>query len=49
MAETYEETVRALSDAIVDAQRPLRVLDAIKWDENVWCQWGDTSGSVLTS
>lgn len=22
--------------------------DAIKWDENVWCQWGDTSGSVLT-
>ena len=23
--------------------------DAIKWDENVWCQWGDTSGSVLTN
>ena len=23
--------------------------DAIKWDEPVWCQWGDTSGSVLTS
>ncbi len=22
--------------------------DAIKWDEYVWCQWGDTSGSVLT-
>ncbi len=22
--------------------------DAIKWDEHVWCQWGDTSGSVLT-
>ena len=22
--------------------------DAIKWDEPVWCQWGDTSGSVLT-
>ncbi|WP_423065958.1 ABC transporter ATP-binding protein [Devosia sp. CN2-171] len=23
--------------------------DAIKWDEPVWCQWGDTSGSVLTN
>jgi putrescine transport system ATP-binding protein len=23
--------------------------DAIKWDENVWCQWGNTSGSVLTN
>jgi len=22
--------------------------DAIKWDEYVWCQWGDTAGSVLT-
>lgn len=35
MAETYEETVRALSDAIVDAQRPVRILDAIKWDDHV--------------
>lgn len=35
MAETYEETVRALSDAIVDAQRPVRVLDAVKWDDGV--------------
>ena len=23
--------------------------DGIKWDENVWCQWGNTSGSVLTN
>ena len=23
--------------------------DGIKWDEPVWCQWGDTSGSVLVS
>jgi putrescine transport system ATP-binding protein len=23
--------------------------DAIKWDENVWCQWGNTSGAVLTN
>ena len=35
MAETYEETVRAISDAIVEAQGPLRVLNAIKWDEPV--------------
>lgn len=35
MAETYEETVRAVSDAIVDAQAPVRVLNAIKWDDQV--------------
>ncbi len=35
MAETYEETVRALSDAIVDAQGPVRILNAIKWDDDV--------------
>jgi putrescine transport system ATP-binding protein len=23
--------------------------DAIKWDEYVWCQWGNNSGSVLTA
>jgi putrescine transport system ATP-binding protein len=23
--------------------------DAIRWDEQVWAHWGDTSGSVLTS
>jgi putrescine transport system ATP-binding protein len=23
--------------------------DSIRWDEQVWAQWGDTSGSVLTS
>lgn len=32
---TYEETVRFLSDAIVEAQAPLRILNAIKWDEEV--------------
>jgi len=34
MAETYGETVRAISDAIVEAQGPVRVLNAIKWDES---------------
>ena len=32
---TYEETVRAISDAIVEAQGPVRVLNAVKWDEQV--------------
>lgn len=31
----YEDAVRELSDAIVDAQAPVRVLNAIKWDEPV--------------
>jgi uncharacterized protein (TIGR02421 family) len=35
MGETYEETVRAISDAIVDAQGPVRILNAIKWDDQV--------------
>jgi uncharacterized protein (TIGR02421 family) len=28
-------TIKALSDRIVEAQRPIRILDAIKWDESV--------------
>lgn len=32
---TYRQTVRALSDRIVDAQRPIRILDAIKWDPSI--------------
>lgn len=28
---TYKEKVRRLSEMIVDAQRPIRILDAIKW------------------
>jgi uncharacterized protein (TIGR02421 family) len=31
----YESMVRALSDRLVEAQRPIRVLDAIKWDDDV--------------
>ena len=29
---TYKEKIRRLSQRIVDAQKPIRVLDAIKWD-----------------
>lgn len=32
---TYAATVRSLSDAIVEAQGPLRILNAIKWDDTV--------------
>ena len=31
----YESMVRALSDRLVEAQRPIRILDAIKWDDGV--------------
>jgi uncharacterized protein (TIGR02421 family) len=31
----YESMVRALSDRLVEAQRPIRVLDAIKWDDDI--------------
>ncbi|HTU27556.1 MAG TPA: flavohemoglobin expression-modulating QEGLA motif protein [Pirellulales bacterium] len=32
---TYKEKVRHLSGQIVDAQRPIRVREAIKWDDSV--------------
>lgn len=31
----YRQTIRALSDRLVEAQTPIRVLDAIKWDETI--------------
>ena len=33
--EAYRQTIRQLSDQIVEAQRPIRILDAIKWDADV--------------
>ncbi|PVZ16134.1 MULTISPECIES: flavohemoglobin expression-modulating QEGLA motif protein [unclassified Pseudomonas] len=33
--DEYQQTVRALSDRIVAAQAPIRVLDAVKWDDKV--------------
>lgn len=32
---TYKEKIRRLSQRIVDAQRPIRILDAIKWDGSI--------------
>src|SRR6516164_9351980 len=31
----YESMVRTLSDRLVEAQRPIRILDAIKWDDDI--------------
>jgi uncharacterized protein (TIGR02421 family) len=32
---TYEALIRSLSDRLVEAQRPIRILDAIKWDDGI--------------
>jgi uncharacterized protein (TIGR02421 family) len=32
---SYETMVRTLSDRLVEAQRPIRILDAIKWDDDI--------------
>src|ERR1700730_14491835 len=31
----HESMVRSLSDRLVEAQRPIRILDAIKWDDDI--------------
>src|SRR5690606_40262718 len=33
--EAYLTNIKALSDRIVEAQKPIRILDAIKWDKSV--------------
>ncbi|CAD5107535.1 flavohemoglobin expression-modulating QEGLA motif protein [Zestomonas carbonaria] len=33
--DEYQLTIRSLSDRLVEAQAPIRVLDAVKWDENI--------------
>ncbi len=35
MTDTYRETIRALSDRIVEAQKPIKVLSAINWDDSI--------------
>lgn len=32
---TYLLEVKALSDRILQAQQPIRILDAIKWDDTI--------------
>ena len=33
--DDYQQTIRMLSDRIVLAQTPIRVLDAVKWDDGI--------------
>lgn len=35
LSNVYLEAIKGLSERIVEAQRPIRVLDAIKWDDEV--------------
>lgn len=32
---TYETLIRAISDRLVETQRPIRILDAVKWDDEI--------------
>jgi uncharacterized protein (TIGR02421 family) len=43
----YHQTIRALSDRIVEAQRPIRVLDALKWGEDVEKRFFEKGGKEL--
>src|SRR2546421_11308562 len=45
----YESMVRTLSDRLVEAQRPIRILDAIKWDDDVERAFFATGGRELPS
>ena len=35
MPDTYRDTIKELSDRIVEAQRPIKVLNAINWDDSI--------------
>ena len=43
----YQQTIRALSERIVQAQTPIRVLDAIKWDDAVGKAFLKGKGKVI--
>jgi uncharacterized protein (TIGR02421 family) len=45
----YETMVRTLSDRLVEAQRPIRILDAIKWDDDIERAFFDTGCRELPS
>ncbi len=45
--DEYQTIVRALSDRIVDAQTPVRVLDAVKWDDSIRQAFFATGGRQL--
>jgi len=39
MESKYHQTIRTLSDRLVNAQRPIRILDALKWDASIEAQF----------
>src|SRR5205807_8762692 len=43
----YEGLVRSLSDRLVEAQRPIRILDAIKWDDDIERAFFEKDGREL--
>lgn len=44
---TYHETILGLSQRLVKAQRPIRILDAIQWDDSIRQQFFDAGGQRL--
>lgn len=45
--DEYQQTIRTLSDRIVAAQTPIRVLDAVKWDDGVKQAFFKANGKAL--
>lgn len=45
--DEYQQTIRTLSDRIVAAQTPIRVLDAVKWDDGVKQAFLKANGKAL--
>lgn len=37
--DQYQQTIRDLSERVVKAQQPIRVLDAVKWDSNIQAEF----------
>ncbi|AZZ91858.1 flavohemoglobin expression-modulating QEGLA motif protein [Hahella sp. KA22] len=42
MGESYLQTLKSLSERIVEAQKPIRILDAIKWSPSIRQQFFDS-------
>jgi uncharacterized protein (TIGR02421 family) len=48
-SDSYRRFIRALSDRLVQAQRPIRILDTIKWDESIERDFFESGCSRLPS
>lgn len=45
--DSYQQTIHDLSERLVKAQQPIRVLDAIKWDSNIQVEFFKQKGKKL--